>query len=258
MIRSIAAALIYFAIATTAFAQIELSYTKAKSFPGITQPRLLGARVIGGEDSSSVATPVAIITAKSSSKFVRLKARKSIFESGSLQQIAENEWLLSGEGRWIVEATAFDPEKGIDEASLEVVIGAAPKPEPEPEPGPGPGPTPPPPSPVPSDYNIGPTAYSKAPADPSMAKQIATWYRTGSAKLYGQGSLSDIQSIVKEIDRQFDAKQCRDQATCQQWATWKTAVGSALVTEQKRRGTFTRQDWFTALNEIATALEAVK
>ena len=123
----------------TAQAQIELSYSKSLSLQGITAPRLAGDLVLVGADSKPSVTEVAIITAKSPSKFLRLKARKSLFEVGTLKQISDTEWVLSGAGEWIVEAQSFDPERGIDEALLRIVIGGTP---PKPEPGPGPQPEP--------------------------------------------------------------------------------------------------------------------
>ena len=149
--RSLALVLL-FLMSSTCFGQIELSYTKAKSLVGVTAPRIIGDRIVVGEDSKPSVTSVAIITAKTTSKFVSLKARKSLFESGGLTKISDTEWILSGEGRWKVEATSFDPEKGIDEASIEIVIGPAPDPGPTP---PDPGPTPPPdPTPTPKDLPI--------------------------------------------------------------------------------------------------------
>lgn len=131
------------------FAQIEISYVQAKSLVGVTAPRLVGDRILVGDDSKPSVSQVAIISVKTPAKFVTLKARKSLFESAQLTKISDTEWILSGEGRWKVEATSFDPDRGIDEAAVEIVIGPRPGPTPDPEPDPKPDPTPEPPKDLP-------------------------------------------------------------------------------------------------------------
>jgi hypothetical protein len=91
-----------------------------------------------------------------------------------------------------------------------------------------------------------------------MAKQLAGYYRSGALQLFGTGGLADIQTIRNQISTQFANKQCKDKETCEQWEKWRVAVSSALVAEQIKRKTFTRDDWFKALSEIAKALEAAK
>jgi hypothetical protein len=139
MQRLLLTAFVFLTTLGTTYGQIELTYSKSLSLTGVTAPRLAGDFVLVGADSKPSVTEVAIITAKSPSKFLRLKARKSLFEVGTLKQISDTEWVLSGAGEWIVEASSFDPERGIDEALLRIVIGGTP---PKPEPGPGPQPDP--------------------------------------------------------------------------------------------------------------------
>ncbi len=251
--------IIFLLLCSSCFGQIDMTYIKAKSLIGVTSPKVVGDRILVGEDSRPSVATVAIITVKSDAKFVRLVARKSIFEKGSLEKISDTEWLLSGSGRFIVEATSFDPDKGIDENAIEVTLDQAPPPGPDPKPEPEPDPEPTPnPTPVPNEYNVGKVSLQNAPKDQPMAMQIANMYRSSASKLWGQGALADIVSINKDLDKQFAAKKCTDQAVCQQWDKWKKAVSDAMVAEQKRRGTFTRQDWFSALNEVASGLEAVR
>lgn len=241
------AVLFLFSLVSQSIGQIELSYTAAKSLVGATSPRLVGDRILIGEDSKPQISPVAVLKVKSSEKF-RVKARKSLFETAELIPLSGDEFLLFGEGEYLIEANSLNHER-----SLKVVVGGG---SVNPDP-----PKPIPPKPdvdVANEYNVGLVALTKAPSDVVIAKQLAASYRTNAAKLFGQGGLSDIQAVLNQIAKEFSAKQCKDQATCQQWEAWRSAVQTALSAEQVRRKTFTRQDWFSCLNEIAYALEAVK
>jgi hypothetical protein len=241
--------LAFFFFCGQSLAQIELSYTAAKSLVGATTPRIVGDRILIGDDSKPQISPVAVLKVKSSEKF-RIKARKSLFETAELIALSEDEFLLFGDGEYLVEAISLNHER-----SLKVVVGGG---SVDPDP---PKPIPPKPDPVPdvaNDYNVGVVALTKAPNDVVIAKQLAASYRINAGKLFGQGGLSDIQAILNQIAKDFSAKQCKDQATCQQWEAWRSAVQTALSAEQVRRKTFTRQDWYACLNEISNALEAVK
>ena len=235
--------LVFFLLCSQVFGQIELSYTPARSLVGATNPRIVGDRILIGDDSKPQISSVAIVKVKASESF-RIKARKTLFETSELIALNENEFLLFGEGEFLVEAISLNHDR-----SLKVVIGSSPTPTPDP---PKPGVE------VPNEYNVGLVAYSKAPSDAAMAKQVAGYYRVNAAKLFGQGGLADIQTILNQITKDFESKQCRDQATCENWSAWKVSVGAALNAEQTKRKTFTRQDWYAALMEVAQALEVVK
>jgi hypothetical protein len=235
--------LAFFLLCSQVSGQIELSYTPARSLVGATNPRIVGDRILIGDDSKPQISSVAIVKVKASESF-RIKARKTLFETSELIALNENEFLLFGEGEHLVEAISLNHDR-----SLKVVIGSSPTPAPDP---------PKPDVEVPNEYNVGSVAYSKAPSDAAVAKQIAGYYRVNAAKLFGQGGLADIQTILNQITKDFESKQCRDQATCEKWSAWKVSVGAALNAEQTKRKTFTRQDWYAALTEVAQALEVVK
>jgi hypothetical protein len=241
--------LVFLLLSSQCLAQIDLSFLPAKSLVGATSPRVVGDRILIGEDSNPQVSSVAIIKVKSSEAF-RIKARKSLFEESELVPLSDNEYLLIGEGEYLVEANSLNHER-----SLKVIVGSSPQPTPTPTPKPDP---PKPDVTVPNEYNVGLIAYSKAPSDAAMARQIAGYYRINAGKLFGQGGLADIQSVLNQITKEFDSKQCRDQATCQKWAEWKVAVSKALNAEQDKRKIFSRQDWYSALLEVAQALESVK
>lgn len=219
--------------------QIDLSYTKAKSLVGATNPRVIGERILIGEDSKPQVVTVAVIKVQSTER-VRLKARKSLFEFAELVQLSDTEFLLAGEGEYLIEAISFSWD-----ASVKIQIGENPKP-PEPDPI-----DPDPPQPdidVPNAYNVGKVAFQTAAKDPATAKKLAASYKAQASKLFGQGGLSDIESILKQLNLEIVSQGDK-------WKPFNDSVSKALKAEQVKRGSFSRQDWYSALNEIATALE---
>jgi hypothetical protein len=249
MFRSLIAFLF---IASTAFGQIDISWTTQKSVSGLVNPRTVGARVLVAEESIPVATRVAIVKVTTSAKFVKLSARKSLFEFADLEKLSDNEWLITSPGKYLVEAVTFDPDKGIDERRIEITLG---EPEPVPPPKPDPIPVPPPKPDVANAYNVGQISYVNAPKKPTEANAISSIYRVGASKLFGANNvLLDIEGILKEIDSQFVAKTPKDTG----WVKWKVSVSDAMKAEQINRKTFSRQDWYACLIEVAASLEAVK
>lgn len=240
--------------------QIELSYSLAKSLVGATAPEIVsGGRILMEADSKTSESIVAIVRVSSSER-VRVRAMKSLKEFGELIPLTSStvgtvttqKYLLAGSGSFVIDAISASWDR-----TLDVEIGKQPDPIP-PIPPPEPIPIPPPNIDVPNEYNVGLVSFKAAPKDPETAKKIATWYRVGASKLFGQGGLSDIATIRKQIETQFAQKTCKDQATCLQWDRWNKTVSDALVAEQVKRKTFTRQDFYTALVEVATSLEAVQ
>jgi hypothetical protein len=253
----------FLCLSSLASAQIELSHSMRKTLVGATNPEVLeGGRILIEDDSKVAESPAALIKVASvdgvrviamlGSSVVDLIAVDTSIDQPS--KITTKRYLLVGEGEYTITALSRTNESW--DRTARITIG---KPTPKPpKPDDPPKPDPKPDVVVPNDYNVGAIALKNAPIDTVQAKTIAGWYRIGSAKLYGQGGLADIEAIKRELDQKFATKQCKDQATCQQWDAWKKAVGQAIVAEQVKRKTFTRQDWFASMNEIATALEAVK
>ena len=241
-------------LSISAFGQVEV--VKKKSLVGVTKPEIVGDRIFVGNDSNPSVSDVAVITVSKDYKFSQLKIKRD----GSrveAEKLANGDLILVGKGVYSVDATLFDPDKGIWNDEFDIVLGGdAPKPDP-PKPDPKPDPIPPP-SDIPNEYNVGQIAFSFAPADPDMAKQIAGWYSDGAERLFGTPNLATINKIIQDIDAKFAAKQCRDVATCQAWNDWKQKVVDALRREQIARVMFTREQWYGALNEVAAGLRAVK
>jgi hypothetical protein len=192
--------------ASVAHAQIELSYTKAKSLAGVTDPRQIGDQFLVGADSQPTISNVAIIKATTPAKFLKLRARTSLFQTVELEKISNTEWLLSQPGKYAVEATSFDPDKGIDEKTIEVVLDGSPSPPAPgptpPGPGPGPEPTPPPgptPGPVPVDEfdNIGQRVASWSVGLPKKA-QVSACYVRAATRLF-EDPTATINSVSADL-----------------------------------------------------------
>ena len=239
-------------ICSLASAQVETQLTRKKALLGVTNPVVQGNRILVGEDSNVAVSDVVLLDIRTDYKFTRLRAK----QNGNRiepEKVGEATYLFAGAGSYVVEVTVFDPEKGIDDKEVSFTIGGKPSP-----PGPTPEPTPPPdPSVVPNEYGVGLVALTNAPSDAANAKAWANLYRAKAGQLFGEGGLASIDRILADISATIGNRQCVDKAKCEQWGVWKTKLDAALKAEQSKRGSFSRQDWYGALNEIASGLEAV-
>jgi hypothetical protein len=242
--------------------EIDAKATNTVVVSGLVNPVLTEGIVTSDEASKPVVKTQSRKTMRviTNAKYVDLTIERLVVVNGAVERQRANvfsssvanpfEFVVQGDGDYDVFVSAFDP--GIQKYQTTIQLGL-PKPPPDPDP-PKPDPIPP----ITNGYNVGGVALKTAPSDPANAKLIATWYRTGASQLYGKGRLNDIERIKADIDKQFSLKQCRDQATCQQWDKWKSAVSAAFVAEQVKRKVFTREDWFASMIEVAEALEAVR
>jgi len=128
--------------------ELSLTSRPAKALTGVSQPEVIANVVLVGNDSVPVVSQVAIVKASTKAKFIRVRARNDLFNSTALSEISRatdesgvthREYLLSGAGRYAVEAMTFDPESGIEEQTIEVLVGPSKPPQP-PEPTPVPVP----------------------------------------------------------------------------------------------------------------------
>lgn len=236
-----------------ASAQVETQVTRKKALLGVTNPVVQGNRILVGEDSNVAVSDVVIVDIRTAYKFTRIKAKQN-GQRVEPELVAENSYLFAGAGQYVLEITVFDPERGIDDREIAFTIGGKPEPPTPPTP-----PVPPPlPEVVPNDYGVGVLTFTETPADLANAVKFAKVYRDAAGKLYGQGGLASVEKVLSDISSTIAGRQCSDQAKCEQWGTWKTKLDAAIKAEQTKRGAFTRQDWFAALSEVATALEAKK
>jgi hypothetical protein len=248
----------YLAFATVAFLASasglsQVSVEVKKSLLGVTRPEIVGEYIFVGADSNPSVSDVAVVNVDTSWKFQLLKFRRDGVRF-TADKLDDSHWIVAGKGKYELAATLFDPDKGIyDEEFAFTLGGTGPTPPPDPQPDP-----PPPPDIVPNAYNVGSIAYTGRPADAPNSSKLAGVYRQAGQFLYGNPRLMTVQDAANWIRQQFDAKQCIDQATCQQWTVWYNSVNQALAAEQRRRGAFTRDDWYRAWLEVAAALEATK
>ncbi len=238
-------------LASSAFGQVETTVTRKKALLGVTNPQVQGSRILVGDDSNVSVSDVVLLEVKSDYKFQRVKARVS-GNRVEPEKLGENVYLFAGSGKYEIEITCFDPDRGIDDAEIAFDIGIKPTPPTPPQP------TPPEPKPevVPNDYGVGQLTYDMAPADAANASKFAKAYRDGAGKLFGVGGLATIDKILADIQAAVAGRQCSDLTKCEAWGTWKTKLDAAIKAEQTRRGSFSREDWYKALTEVATALEA--
>lgn len=240
-------------LCSLAQAQVETQLTKRKALLGVTNPVVQGNRILVGDDSSVSVSDVVLLDIKTDYKFSRIRAWQNGMRIEP-EKLGENSYLFAGSGLYVVEVTVFDPDKGIDDKEVSFTISGSPKP-PGPTPEPEPEPTP---DVVPNDYGVGLLTFTETPADLANAAKFAKVYRDAAGKLYGQGGLASVEKVLSDISSAIAGRQCSDQAKCEQWGTWKTKLDAAIKAEQSKRSVFTRQDWFAALSEVATALEAKK
>mgnify|MGYP003337086438 CR=1 FL=1 len=240
-------------VAVPAWAQVETTVTRKKALLGVTNPQVQGNRILVGDDSNVSVSDVVLLEVNSDYKFQRLKARQN-GNRVEPEKLSDNVYLFAGAGDYVVEVTVFDPDKGIDDAEIKFNIGAGPPPPVPPKP------TPPDPSPevVPNDYGVGLLTFQSVPLDPPNLAKFAKVYRDGAGKLFGQGGLASIDKILSDISSSVAGRQCSDQTKCEEWGKWKSKLDEAMKASQASRGSFSREDWFKALTEVATALEAKK
>jgi len=248
--KRLLAVILLLCLASSALAQVETVVTRKKALLGVTNPQIQGTRILVGDDSNVSVTDVVLLEVKSDYKFQRVKA----LQNGNRidpEKLADSVYLFAGTGRYLVEITVFDPERGIDDTEVKFEIGKPLPPEPEPEPKPD--------IDVPNDYGLGLLTIQQAPSDMANAAKFAAAYRNGAGKLFGVGGqLRDISNIIADINAVIAGRQCADLAKCEQWGRWKLQLDAAIKAEQVKRGSFSRDDWYKALNEVATALEVVR
>jgi hypothetical protein len=234
-------------------AQVETTVTRKKALLGVTNPQVQGNRILVGDDSNVSVSDVVLLEVRSDYKFQRVKARVS-GNRVEPEKLADNVYLFAGAGSYQIEITCFDPDRGIDDAELTFDIGGKPTPPKPPEPTPEPEPQP---EVVPNDYGVGLLTYQQAPADIPNATKFAAAYRAAAGQLFGTGgTLRSIDKILADIGATVAGRQCSDLGKCEAWGKWKLNLDEAMKASQAKRGSFSREDWFKALTEVATALEA--
>ena len=178
--------LAFLLLSSHVFGELSVTSRPVKAITGLSTPEIVANVILVGDDSVPVVSSVAVVSVVSKAKFVRVKARTDLFNSTALKPIGERtndlgiitrDYLLSGAGRYAIEAMIFDAEAGIEEASIEVIVGPSKPPEPIPPPTP-------PPSPVGPDVfdNIGQRVSVWSSSLPRRA-EVGAIYRAASVSL---------------------------------------------------------------------------
>jgi len=197
--RSLIALLLFAMLNLSAIAQLEVTVTKVEVLTGATNARAINSFILfDTEGSKPQFSPAALIDVKTNSKFIKIKARKSLFETTVAIKISEYQYMVLGSGKYAIEVTTFDPELGIDEQTVNVELGFVPSPEPEPEPEPEPSPTPTP-NPVPDDQfnNLGKKTQEWSKGLPKR-KELGAVYRD-AAKLLTESPITTINDATLMI-----------------------------------------------------------
>jgi hypothetical protein len=169
---------------------------------------LHGEILLAEGDATVTKRPAALIALTTDCKFWDVTARRTWSESGELVEIARTdgtqELILTGEpGEYLVEAIAFDAERGIARASAVVRLGEV-TPDPEPVP-----PGPPSPDSLPVDFDRLASRVNGWAAGVPRRKEYAAIYRAYADRIAndptltvaGAGNLMalDIQALTKML-----------------------------------------------------------
>jgi hypothetical protein len=169
---------------------------------------LHGDLILAEGDATVTKRPAALIALTTDCKFWDVTARRTWSESGELVEIARTdetqELILTGEpGEYLVEAIAFDAERGIARASAVVRLGEV-TPDPEPVP-----PGPPAPDSLPVDFDRLASRVNGWAAGVPRRKEYAAIYRAYADRIAndptltvaGAGNLMsvDLQALTRML-----------------------------------------------------------
>jgi hypothetical protein len=167
---------------------------------------LHGTFILAEGDATVTKRPAALIALTTDCKFWDVTARRTWSESGELVEIARTdetqELILTGEpGEYLVEAIAFDAERGIARASAVVRLG-----EVTPEPVP---PGPPAPDSLPVDFDRLASRVNGWAAGVPRRKEYAAIYRSYSDRIANDPTLTvagannlmsvDLQALTRML-----------------------------------------------------------
>lgn len=227
-----------------AIAELDVTVTKSQVLSGVKNPKVIQSFVtFDSEDSKPAFQPAAFIKVTTDYKFVRVRARQNLFEATIVIKLSDTEFILLGSGKYAVDVTAFDPERGIDEKNLVIDLGDVVPPDPTPTPGPSPNP-----NTVPDDQfnNIGKRTqeWSKSL---EKRKELGALYRQAS-KLLTDSPISTINDATMLIT---DSKAKLLGSDSPKYST----LFENLNADLRSRWPLSRMDYALYLAAIASGLE---
>ena len=201
---------LFSSLALGQYGQLTLSVTpKTVLAVESAEPVNLHGNLILAEGSATVTKrPAALIALTTDCKFWDVTARRTWSESGELVEISRTdgtqELILTGEpGEYLVEAIAFDAERGIARASAVVRLGEV-TPDPDPVP-----PGPPAPDSLPVDFDRLASRVNGWAAGVPRRKEYAAIYRSYAERIAndptltvaGAGNLMsvDLQALTRML-----------------------------------------------------------
>lgn len=159
-------------------AQITLDVRPGRAITELSEPIVFGTTTVHFGETEKI-VPAAIITTTSQYKFLIVKAYRSTGGRAPMLKLDDTHWILTGEGKYDIEAIGFDP--GMEEATATVTLGPAP---------PGPGPNPPPAPEVPED------------GFDNLGQRVAVW----SAGIAGREKVGEAYRDVSRLLRNDPAQ----------------------------------------------------
>lgn len=207
----------------------------------------LSSTPISGPESKPVESQSNVVLVETEAANVRVTAEDSNRNPVSVKKLGGGRYGLANNGTktW-VRVTAIDFKANIfDELTIVVEPVKPPKPD------------------VDNKYGLGVVAATFAPMDAKTRKEVSSHYRQAADFLFGIPTLKAVQSqnenstdsnVFVWLSNQAQLMQCPDQATCEQWAKFRSELAKAIVVSQKARQ-FTRQDWHSAFLEISKAVK---
>jgi hypothetical protein len=237
----------FITICSTALADIDVTVLKTRALIGVDSPRIVGEVIIFNGDQAPSVKPAAIITIVTDYKFLKVNARTSLFETSNLTKTAEGEYLIVGAGRFAVEVTAFDPDKGIDQQTILVELEEL---SPVPKPDTPDNPSPPAPAPnVPADKfdNLG-QRVAKLSASFVKKSEVIANYKQASK------DFNENQSVT--VNQIFDKLNTANILVLgSDYTSWKPFF-DLVHSDMKTRWPISRLDLVQYFNAIIAGLEA--
>lgn len=224
-----------------AIAQIEVTVTKTQVLSNVTNAKAYYSFIMFDDDGNTPKfEPAAVIYVNTKYKFVRVRARQSLFEGSKVLKLSESEYVLLGPGKYSVEVTAFDPELGIDEYSTVIELGEVKPPEPTPTPTPNP-------SPVPDDQfnNVGKKVQDWSKDLPKRV-ELGAVYREASKMLTDSPitSINDATAYIADMKNKVLGPE----------ATKYSVFFENINADLKSRWPMSRMDYALYLACVATGL----
>lgn len=117
--------------------EIKATAVEKRILSGVDSAEVIDDRILVPLSGKIDAVPCAVVSIESAYKFTRIRARCNGTKIDGVQ-LSDSRILYTKPGKYELEITGFDPEKGIDDQELAFEIGGEVPPTPGPDPAPDP------------------------------------------------------------------------------------------------------------------------